>query len=233
MQPSFEPVTRMPDHPRPHHPLWDLPMRLFHWGLVVLLANAWLSQQRGWMEVHRWNGYLLLTLLGFRLLWGWIGSRHARFGDFLYRPGQVWRYLRGRPVAYGGHNPAGGWAVLAMLALLLVQGVTGLFATDEILFEGPLYPAVASDTAAWLTRWHKLNSDLLLGLVGLHLVALAVHRLVHGERLIGAMLTGRHPQRPGREAPVPAWRALLALAVSAGLLAGVLALAPPPASSYF
>jgi cytochrome b len=226
-------VTLMTDQPRPHYPLWDLPTRLFHWGLVLLLANAWLSVRQGWMEIHRWNGYALLALLGFRLLWGWFGSRHARFSDFLYGPRQVWRYLRGQPVVYGGHNPAGGWAVLAMLLLLLIQGVTGLFATDEILFEGPLYPAVSSGTAEALTRWHKLNFDLVLALVGLHLAALAVHRLLKGEPLIVAMWTGRHPQRRGREAPVPLWRALLALAASAGLVAGMLALAPAPVSSYF
>ncbi len=216
-----------------HHPLWDLPTRAFHWAVAVLVAGAWLSAELGYLELHRWNGYAVLVLLGFRILWGFAGSQHALFADFLYGPAAVWRYLRGGPVAYGGHNPVGGWAVLAMLVVLLLQGATGLFATDEVLFEGPYYPAVDSATADWLTRWHKLNFNLILGLAGLHLAAILYHRLVGGRDLVTAMLVGRDPLRPGRAAPAPLWRALLALAVSAALLAVVLALAPPAATGYF
>ena len=217
----------------PPHPIWDLPTRLFHWLLVAAFATAWLSAELGYMEVHRWNGYTILTLLGFRLLWGLFGSRHARFRDFLFPPATVLRYLRGAPVDYAGHNPAGGWSVLAMLLLLTIQGVTGLFATDEVLFEGPYYPAVSEATAAWLTTWHKFNFNLILALVALHLAAIAYHRWIKGDNLVIAMLTGRHPARAGREPPVPLWRALVALGLSGGLVAGVLALAPPPASGWF
>ncbi|MEJ2575580.1 MAG: cytochrome b/b6 domain-containing protein [Gammaproteobacteria bacterium] len=213
-------------------PVWDLPTRLFHWLLVAAVATSWLSVELGAMEVHRWSGYAILSLVVFRLLWGVFGSPHARFGDFVRGPGAVWRYLRGHDVDYGGHNPLGGWAVLALLALLLVQAVSGLFATDEILFEGPYYPAVAAETAAWLTGVHKQNFDLLLALVALHVAAVLFHRLARGHDLLRPMLTGLDPERPGRARPRPWWLALTAAAIATGAVAGLLALAPPPVS-YF
>jgi cytochrome b len=213
-------------------PVWDAAVRLFHWLLVALVAGAWVSVELGEMEVHRWIGYTILTLVVFRVVWGFLGSRHARFSDFLRGPRAVWRYLRGKPVDYGGHNPLGGWSVLALLGLLLLQAGTGLFATDEILFEGPFYPAVDSGTAGWLTSVHKQNFDLLLALIALHVVAVVFHRIARRHDLITPMFTGLDPLRPGRERPRPWWAALLVFTLAAGAVAGLLAMAPPPVS-YF
>jgi cytochrome b len=217
---------------RPALPVWDPAVRLFHWALVALVAGAWISVELGAMEVHRWCGYSLLTLVLFRLAWGLVGSRHARFGDFLRPPRTVWRYLRGGDVVYGGHNPLGGWSVAALLGVLLLQAGTGLFATDEILFEGPYYPAVEGATAAWLTAIHKQNVDVLLALIALHVGAVLFHRLARGHDLVRPMITGYDPLRPGLEQPRPPWLALVVAALAAGAVAALLALAPPPVS-YF
>ncbi|MCU0971916.1 MAG: cytochrome b/b6 domain-containing protein, partial [Gammaproteobacteria bacterium] len=123
--------------------VWDLPVRLFHWTLVALVLASWATRELGEMEAHRLSGYGILVLVLFRVLWGFIGTRHARFADFVRTPAAMRAHMRetlaGRPTRFLGHNPAGGWSVLAMLACLLVQGVTGLFLTDDILFDGPFY----------------------------------------------------------------------------------------------
>ena len=120
-------------------PTWDLPTRIFHWALVLLIIDAWVSYSFGdvLMRWHMWNGYALLTLVLFRLMWGIWGSNTARFSGFVASPLRVVRYLRalarGEDEHYLGHNPAGGWSVLVLLGLILVQGVCGLFASDDIL----------------------------------------------------------------------------------------------------
>jgi cytochrome b len=201
-------------------PVWDLPTRLFHWLLVLLVAGAWLSHEFGDVTLtwHSWNGYALLTLLLFRLLWGIVGSSTARFADFVSGPRTVLHYLRNhRPTL--GHNPAGGWSVLALLAVLLTQALAGLFATDDIIVSGPLNFLVKSDTAALLSSIHRLGFYVLLGLVVLHLAALAFHRFVHGDDLVRAMISGRKPADrvpPGAAAALrPLWLAVLCLACAA------------------
>lgn len=203
-------------------PVWDLATRLFHWLLVLLVAGAWLSYKYGdvTMTWHKWNGYAILTLLLFRLLWGAIGSSTARFGDFVKGPRSVLRYLRdGARAPALGHNPAGGWSVLAMLGILVVQAGAGLFTTDDIIVSGPLKFLVSADTAAFLSSLHRLGYYLLLGLVALHLAALAFHRLAHGENLVRAMISGKKcPDQvpPGACAEMrPLWLAALCLAVAA------------------
>jgi cytochrome b len=213
-------------------PLWDLPVRLFHWLLVVLVIGSWVTHELGEMELHKWCGYSVLTLVGFRILWGFVGSPQARFSDFVCGPWSVWHYLRSGTTDFRGHNPAGGWSVLALLGVLLAQGLTGLFATDEILFDGPYRPAVDSHTADWLTAIHKQNFNLLLALIGLHIAAVLYYRFRKGRDLIRPMLHGHDPQRPPSGPPAPWWRALASLAVSVGALATALALAPPPASLF-
>lgn len=202
--------------------VWDLPTRLFHWALVVLVAGAWLSYTFGdvTMRWHKWNGYALLVLLLFRLLWGFVGSSTARFTDFLRGPGAVWTYLQaGGRVRSLGHNPAGGWSVLIMLASIAVQAVAGLFASDEIIVSGPLNFLVSSASADVLSSIHRQGYYVLLGLAALHLGALFFYRFVRGENLIPPMITGykrRSEVPPGAEARWrPLWLALLVLAISA------------------
>ena len=125
--------------------VWDLPSRLFHGLLVILVAVSFTTGTIGGnaMQYHEWSGFAILVLLVFRITWGFVGSRTSRFSDFVKGPAAVWRYanalVRGHSECYLGHNPLGGWSVLAMLLALLVQAATGLFANDDIITAGPLY----------------------------------------------------------------------------------------------
>ncbi len=202
--------------------VWDLPTRLFHWLLVALFAFLWFSggESDALMEWHMRAGYALLALLLFRMVWGFVGSRRSRFADFLVSPVAAWRYgrdfLRGRAPAWDGHNPLGGWMVLVMLVLLLAQTVSGLFATDDISLAGPLNGTVSSALAGALTDFHGFNINLLLVLAGLHVAAVAAHRL-RGERLTAAMISGRK-RGAADQPPAPAWRALVLAVLAAGIV---------------
>ena len=134
------------------HPIWDIPTRLFHWALVIAVLLSWVSQEEDYLQVHEVSGYVVLTLVCFRIVWGFVGSVHSRFADFVRAPGAVWAYLRGRgDRQQPGHNPAGGWSVLVMLLLLLVQALTGLFNSDELMHDGPFYhaPGFQLDRPPW------------------------------------------------------------------------------------
>ncbi|MBY5993461.1 cytochrome b/b6 domain-containing protein [Ferrimonas balearica] len=201
--------------------VWDKVVRVCHWGMVILLPLCWWSGEQGEMEWHQSFAYLLLALLMTRLFWGLFGSETARFSQFVRGPRQVFDYLKSwkqQRDPHPGHNPAGAYMVVVMLTLLLTQLVSGLFATDDILTEGPLYSYVSSDTASWLTWLHKQNFNLILAAVGLHLTALLVYRL-KGTPLVAAMITGY--RRGGAEAPkmvttTPAWLVLLVLMAGLG-----------------
>jgi cytochrome b len=177
--------------------VWDAPTRLFHWLLVTLVAVSFVTGKAGgtWMQYHMWSGFTILGLLLFRLAWGFAGGRHARFTDFVRGPGAVLGYARTllhRDTAkYLGHNPLGGWSVLAMLIALSVQAVTGLFANDDIFTEGPLYPWVGKSTSDWLTHIHRLNQEGILVLAGLHVAAVLFYLIIKHQNLIRPMLTGR------------------------------------------
>lgn len=176
--------------------VWDLPVRLFHWFLVLLLLIAWSTAQAGlsWMSYHLMAGYAVLTLILFRLLWGIFGSRHALFSDFMATPGIAWQYarqlMRGEHPVYVGHNPLGGYMVILLLALLLIQVVTGLFATDDILVAGPLADRVSSRFSRLLTSLHKLNINFLIGAVVVHVAAIGYYRWRFGEDLVLPMIRG-------------------------------------------
>lgn len=206
--------------------VWDAPVRLFHWALVLLFAFMFFSgKMKGdWMEWHMRAGYAILALVLFRVLWGFAGSTFARFGTFLSGPSaslQFARQLLARaPSVHAGHNPLGGWMVLALLLGLIFQAGTGLFANDDILIEGPLAALVTKATSDRLTGWHYWNFNLLLGLAAVHLLAVLYHAVVLKENLIGAMFTGvkRLPARAaeGMAARFASpWLALALLAVAA------------------
>lgn len=177
--------------------VWDLPTRLFHWLLVLLVIASFITGKVGgtWMQYHKWSGYTIFALLGFRLVWGFIGGNHARFRAFVRGPAAVLHYsrtlLRREAPKHLGHNPLGGWSVIAMLTVLLVQTITGLFANDDIFTEGPLYPWVSKATSDWLTRVHKLNQLIILVLVGVHIMAVIFYLIAKHENLILPMFTGR------------------------------------------
>ena len=182
--------------------IWDAPVRLFHWALATCVIVSVASGMTGGnaMQIHLWSGYTILALVLFRLLWGFVGSSYARFADFLYGPRAVWGFARtlfsrkpdraAQSVHYAGHNPLGGWMVIAMLVLLLFQTSTGLFSNDDIVTEGPLVRLVRKDTSDWLTTLHKINSKIIIALAVTHVAAVLFHLFVKGENLIGAMISG-------------------------------------------
>lgn len=207
--------------------VWDLPVRLFHWLLVLLFAFMFFTgkMKGGWMDWHMPAGYTILTLVFFRVAWGFAGSTHARFASFLAGPSRgvafARKLLSAAPAPHAGHNPLGGWMVMALLVALLVQVSAGLFANDDISVEGPLAALVSKAMSDRLTAIHYWNSNVLLALAAIHLAAVLFHWLVKKEDLIGAMFTGvkRLPEDVVREAGdarfVSNWRALLLLLVAA------------------
>jgi cytochrome b len=178
--------------------VWDGWIRLVHWGIVALTAISWVSIRTGNAEVHYVSGYAMLTLLLFRGAWGVAGSDTARFARFLRSPAAALRHIaqirRREPDTEIGHNAAGGWMVLVLLGLLLVQAGSGLFANHEpgMTYDvhGPLALRVSDATSAWLTGVHHLTFDLILAAAGLHVLAVAAYLVLRGQDLVGPMLTG-------------------------------------------
>lgn len=175
--------------------VWDLPTRLFHWALVLLvIAMVW-TGMTGKLDLHMTLGQAVLSLVLFRLVWGFTGNRYARFAEFVTGPLTCLRYLGSLFSSSGdrhvGHNPAGGYAVLAMLLLLAIQAGSGLFTSDDIVTDGPLFSKVSSSTAALLSTIHRRTIWILLGVIGLHLLANLFYLVVKKNNLIGPMVTGR------------------------------------------
>ena len=172
--------------------IWDLPTRLFHWLLALCVVALIVTAKIGGnaMEWHLRLGHAVLALLAFRLVWGVAGGHWSRFAVFVPRPAQLAAYLRGG-LATVGHNPLGALSVLAMLAVLIVQVLSGLASDDEIAFAGPLTRWVSGETVAWATQWHKgWGQWLVIGLIALHLCAIAYYTLVRRQRLVASMLHG-------------------------------------------
>lgn len=211
--------------------VWDVPLRLFHWLLAISVAGALITTQLGWMTWHGRFGLSVLGLLTFRLVWGLVGSTHARFWNFITGPAKLVAYLRGdyRPV---GHNPLGALSVIAILLVLGFQATSGLFATDDIAYSGPLRQAVNSATSTWLTGWHMRMEWVIYGLVALHIAAVLFHVLVRRETLIRPMFTGRKPMTSGEDARGGGWLVfLIAAAITTAVLwiaNGALLPEPPP-----
>lgn len=200
--------------------LWDLPTRLFHWALVVGISFSWFCAETGgnWMVWHERSGIFILSLVLFRLVWGFIGSDTARFSQFLTAPAHVvqhWRDIRGQGTAFhAGHNPLGAWMVVALLAVVLFQGSTGLFATDDIATEGPLAGLVSGKTAELLTSVHHLTFNLLLLLAAVHVTAVMFYRFIKRTNLIKAMVLGKADWPASQAQPSglrfkPAWLGLV------------------------
>lgn len=174
--------------------VWDLPVRLFHWAIVVLLFAAWLTQDLNRMDLHMWIGESILALLLFRLVWGVIGSDTARFTRFLRSPVAALRHLahlpRREPDLEIGHNAAGGWMVLVMLLVIGVQTATGLFSNDDGDTEGPLRHLISKDQSDWLSHIHYLNFKVIEAIIVLHIVAIVAYAVVKRHNLLRPMVTG-------------------------------------------
>jgi len=207
--------------------VWDLPTRLFHWAIVLLVGFSWLCAQCNWMDWHKLSGYTILTLLLFRLAWGFVGSETARFRQFLGSPVAALRHLahlaRREPDHEVGHNAAGGWMVLGLLLLLAVQVGTGLYANDDILTEGPLAETVDKSTSDWLSHIHVVNFRLIEIAVAAHVLAVLTYAVVKRHDLLRPKLTGRKRLPTTLAAPRMAnpWLALLLVVFAAGVVAWV------------
>ncbi|XOV86012.1 MAG: cytochrome b/b6 domain-containing protein [Pseudomonadota bacterium] len=202
--------------------VWDLPTRLFHWSLVVLIIVSFYTGYTGGfreMDIHMLSGYGILALVVFRILWGIVGSRNARFASFVRGPGAIVGYLRGTGDASPGHNPLGALSVIAILVALLVQVTTGLFANDDIMLEGPLTHLISYDTSRQLTAIHEINRWVIVALVVLHLLAITFYQFVRKAGIIGPMVTGYRNVDDRYADEKNNWvLALVLLGVSAGLV---------------
>lgn len=195
-------MTR-PDGDRPVL-VWDGPVRLFHWAVVLLIPVLYVTWRLDWMDWHAKAGFVLLALVLFRLLWGFFGSDTARFSRFIRSPLVTIRYLarlhRREPDTIAGHNPAGGWMVFLMLALLLGETLTGVYINNDVADEGPLTEIVPPRITDLITDLHAVIWDILLVAVILHLAAITFYAAVKGHNLVRAMLTG-YKGLPDRVAP--------------------------------
>lgn len=177
--------------------IWDAPTRLFHWSIVTLIAVSWISIKFDQITLHLVSGSALLALLLFRLTWGLFGATTARFVDFVRGPRSVAQYFaalrRGETPVHAGHNPAGGWMVMGLIGLLLLQVLTGFAANDDRGFRGPLAGLVSKDISDILTVAHGYLFVLLMCAVWMHVVAILFYLLVRAENLIWPMLVGTKP----------------------------------------
>jgi cytochrome b len=185
-------------------PVWDLGVRVFHWALVLLVLTSFVTMKAAEkiganaITYHAWAGYGILTLLVFRILWGFAGGTHARFANFVRGPGAVIAYMKGmfdRAAHHGsptfGHNAMGALSVVAMLLVLLFQACSGLFTNvEDYAFEGPLYKWVGKELSDKITSLHHFNEKIIIALVLLHVAAILFYLLFHKENLVRPMLTG-------------------------------------------
>jgi len=207
--------------------VWDLPLRLVHWAVALGVLLCWITSRLGplYFAWHLAAGCAVLVLVTFRIIWGFIGTRHARFSAFVTGPSGVWSYLRGAPSGRNeplGHNPLGALAILAMLALLLAQSLTGVFVLNDVVNEGPFTELVPTAVANAMTALHDaVLWDLLLAAIALHILAVLGYALVKRHDLTRPMLTGckwlpEATPRPGMARPA---LGVLLLASAAGLAA--------------
>jgi cytochrome b len=211
--------------PAPDTRVWDLPTRVFHWALTLLVLFSFVTAKIGgyWTDWHFRSGYSILTLLIFRIAWGFAGSAYARFSSFVRGPAAIVAYLRAPAWSVAGHTPLGGAAIVVMLAALLLQAATGLFANDAIASEGPLARFVSAALSDRLTTVHRWNEKALIGLIALHLGAIAYYRWARGLDLVTPMFTGDARVRgaPARDDTALRVRALVLFALVVAVVAYV------------
>lgn len=201
--------------------VWDAPVRVFHWLAVLSFAGAWLTaESERWRLAHVTLGYTLAALVAFRLVWGLVGTRHARFADFVRGPRAVWRYLRnlvaGTPEHHVGHNPAGAWAIVGLLGGALLLTASGWAAYEGLGGE-------------WLEELHEGAANAMLALVAVHVAGVVVSGWLHHENLVAGMITGRKRGEPA-DGVRRAWHGLALLMLVAVLGFWAQAWLAPPAA---
>ena len=206
--------------------VWDAPTRLFHWLVAVLVAAAYATWRLNWMVWHGRVGEALLALLLFRLLWGFFGSETARFSRFLTSPRTALQHLRyallREPDRQVGHNPAGGWVVVVLLALLLAETLTGLYVANDIADEGPLTEIVPAPVANAISAAHAIVWDVLLALIAFHVLAIAAYAVAKGQNLLLPMITGTKVLPASVRAPRMGSYALAAVLLAGGAAAAAI-----------
>ncbi|HMN45475.1 MAG TPA: cytochrome b/b6 domain-containing protein [Povalibacter sp.] len=212
----------MPDSPLTRVRIWDAPIRLVHWLMVALVALSWWTAENNNLEWHRYSGYALLGLLVFRVYWGFFGSETARFANFVKGPRAVWSYVRDASgAARPGHNPLGALSVILLLLLLIAQVTLGLFAVDvDGIESGPLSHLVSFDTGRACADIHETLFNVLLGLIGLHIIAVLYYLLFRRQNLIATMIHGKRDVPAGTTTSLASlsWPKLLIGLVLAGIV---------------
>ena len=235
--------------------VWDLPLRAFHWLLLLSLVGLWVTAKADadymdwftkhfdvtWMQWHFRFGFFVIGLLSFRIIWGFIGPKHARFVNFVPGPAKVIAYLgtvfRRDSAPSIGHNPLGALMVLVILALVGLQAYTGLFNSDDVVWDGPYHSAVSSAFASRMGAIHQLNYRILLWVVAVHVLAIAFYSFYKRQRLVPPMIHGYKPSAivPEHEAirSSQLLKALIVALVCAGAVTVLVKMAPePPEVSY-
>lgn len=204
--------------------VWDAPVRIVHWLIALAIPGLWWTAEHDQLDWHRRLGYAVLGLVVFRLIWGLVGASTARFSTFVRGPRAVATYagqlVRGKTTPAIGHNPMGGWSVVALIGLVAVETGLGLFAVDvDGLESGPLSRFVSFDAGRFAAHWHHWLFNALLALIGLHLAAIAFYGMIKRDNLVGPMITGSRPASDGVQpmTAAPIWRALLVAGLAAAL----------------
>ncbi|MDM7859841.1 cytochrome b/b6 domain-containing protein [Alteromonas sp. ASW11-36] len=219
--------------------IWDLPTRLFHWLLVAGITTQWLTAEYldNAIDWHFTIGYCLLGLIAFRLVWGLLGTHYARFSNYPLHPIKGIHYskqlLRKDSEVYAGHNPIGSWAVIAMLLIIALQAISGLFVTDDIFSEGPYYSVVSAEVKDVMAFIHFNFFDVLLWIIGLHIAAALFYQFYKRQTIITAMFSGKKETDAQGITQQKLWLALvIAIAVAAMTYWLVIVLPPEPEFYY-
>jgi len=200
--------------------VWDVPVRVCHWLMVLSVGVSWWTAETERMDWHLYSGYSLLALVSFRIYWGFFGSSTARFSQFVRGPGAIAAYLRGSWQKAPGHNPLGALSVLGLLGLLLLQIALGLFAVDvDGIESGPLSLYVSFETGRLCAEWHEWVFNALMVLILVHIVAVLYYLLFKRQNLVGAMVTGKRTFDSGMESMTRAslWRLVIGILSAGGV----------------
>ena len=215
--------------------IWDLPLRVFHWSLVLCVVTSVISAKIGLTAIHERSGLAVMALILFRLVWGFTGSQTARFSIFLKSPLSVWFSLRKLMLKQtddlSGHSALGGYATIVLLTICIVMAVSGSFSSDDILYDGP-FAHLAPDYVELASTVHHMTEKALFTVIVLHLFALFVYFWRLKKNLVPAMITGRRPKAFGPSGELTISRTVFGLLLMVFLI-GLLQLAPLLKTSLF
>lgn len=225
------------------HLIWDLPLRLFHWSFASSILLLWLTSELGsdYIDWHITLGYCVLTLTIFRIAWGFFGPKHAKFSHFLPTPTEIVSYLKQQntPQAkvYAGHNPIGSLMVIAMLILVLIQAVSGLFVDDQVFSSGPYFNAAGDTVDKLMSTVHHTMFDFILLAIALHIAAIIFYKTVKKQNLVKAMFTGKKADKGITEKDAikhsKLWLALIIIALCCAFVYWLVVMNPPPVEEFY